>query len=189
MIVITRGFFGIGRVFGMSHEFAIIIVNLREERLTVVLKADEVMLSPWIVAVVERIESLDLLDDRISHRVFKFGYSGRHHDAAAPKGLSERIVQGAYLRSSRIPIFAFSIIVTHCYLRRVTGEPFTRRSTRPRLPCQCIAAILLGSTGRGAARRTATGRDKPRQNTTSACRPRHGLSRAFHGEAARRMPP
>ena len=32
---------------------------------------------------------------------------------------------------------------------------------------------LLGPTGRGAARQTATGRDEPRQSTTSARRPRH----------------
>ena len=71
------------------------------------LDTDEVMLAPWVVVVVERIESLDLLDDRISHRVFKCGYSGRHHDAAAPEGLPEGIVQGAYLRPSCVPIFAF----------------------------------------------------------------------------------
>jgi hypothetical protein len=141
-------------------KLTLIQIDFRKERLAVMLDADEVVLTPRVVVIVERFESLDRLDDRISHRVFKCGHPGRHHDAAAPKGLPERIIQGAYLCPSRVPIFAFSIIVTHCYLRRVTGEPFTRRRTRPRLPCQCIAAIPHRPD---RSRRGATGRDTKRR--------------------------
>ena len=95
-------------------KLTLIQIDFRKERLTIVLDADEVMLSPWVVVVVERIESLDLLDDRISHRVFKCGYSGRHHDAAAPKGLPEGIVQSPYLRPFGASVFVFSTTLTHC---------------------------------------------------------------------------
>ena len=74
----AAGFLRIRRVFRMGFQLAIVIIDFRKERLAVVLDADEVVLSPWVVVVVERIESLDLLDDRISHWVFKGGYSGRH---------------------------------------------------------------------------------------------------------------
>src|SRR5271166_4318605 len=122
------------------------------------------MLAPWIVVVVERFEKLDILDNRIPHRSLKRRHADGHHDAAAPEGLPESIVQGAYLRPSCIPIFTFSICLTHCYLRRVTGEPLTRRSTRPRLSYQCIAAT--GPTGRALARQAATGRDRPRHRAS-----------------------
>src|SRR6516165_4044197 len=104
----------------MGFQLAIVIIDFRKERLTIVLDADEVMFAPWVVVVVERIESLDLLDDRISHRVFKCGYPGRHHDAAAPKARPEGIVQGAYLCALGASVFVFSTTLTHRNLRRVT---------------------------------------------------------------------
>src|SRR5271166_6594723 len=93
-------------------KLTLIQIDFRKERLTNVLDADEVMLSPRVVVVVERIESLDLLDDRISHRVFKCGYSGRHHDAAAPKGRPEGIVQSPYPRPFGASVFVFSTTLT-----------------------------------------------------------------------------
>jgi transposase-like protein len=110
----TAGFFGIRRVFRMGFQLAIVIIDFREECLTIVLDADKVMLSPWVVVVVERIESLDLLDDRISHRSLKRCHPGRHHDAAAPEALSEGIVQSPYLHPFGASVFVFSTTLTHC---------------------------------------------------------------------------
>jgi hypothetical protein len=98
----------------MRFQFAIVIIYFRKERLTIVLDADEVMLSPWVVVVVERIESLDLLDDRISHRSLERRHASRHHHAAAPEALSEGIVQSPYLRPFGAAVFVFSTTLTHC---------------------------------------------------------------------------
>ena len=71
------------------------------------LDADEVMLTPWIVLVVERIEFLDLLKDHPLHRIRERSHAGGHHDATAAESFPEGIVQGADLRASGIFVFLY----------------------------------------------------------------------------------
>ena len=49
----------------MAFEIGIVVVDLGKERLSLVLDANEIMLTPRIVLVIECIEFLDLPEDRL----------------------------------------------------------------------------------------------------------------------------
>src|SRR5208337_1384212 len=118
----------------MPAQIAIVIIDLRKERLPVMLDADEIMLTPRVDLIIESIEGPDLLDDRISHRGPKRRDAGRHHYATAAEAGSQGIVQGANLRAPGASVFFLCICLTHFNLRRVTGAPTVHRRARPRLP-------------------------------------------------------
>src|SRR5208337_3785930 len=155
----------------------IVIVDFRKERLSLVLDADEIMLTPGVVLVIECIEISDLPEDHPLHRIRERIHAGRHHDAAAAEGCPEGIVQGTSPHSLGIFIFFLLISLTHVNLRRVTGAPTVRRRTRPRLPFLPFYSIAAVSGGaRPAAprldrpRRAATDRDRARRHDIIRCR-------------------
>ena len=78
-------FLGISCIFRMPTQITVVTVYFREERLSVMLDTDEVMLGPRVVVVVECIEGLDLHNNCVSHHGLKRRHPGRHHDAAAPE--------------------------------------------------------------------------------------------------------
>ena len=150
----------------------------RSLSITVILALFSSMLSPVMAAACTGTGKAVSCHAIVADHCDRPMHQHHHHGATAPEALPKGVVQGAYLRALGAFVFLFSTSLTHCYLRRVTGEPLTRRRTRPRLPCQCIAAISQ------RARPVASRRDKPRQGASL----RHRLSRSFHREAARRMP-
>src|SRR5208337_3921533 len=91
--------------------------------LAVVLDADETMVIPGITLVVEGIESPDLLEDRLLHRMRERIHASRYHDAAAAECSPEVVVQGAQLRALGDFTLFLCISLTHFNLRRVTGGP------------------------------------------------------------------
>ena len=172
----AAGFLSISRVFRMPAQIAIVIVDLRKERLAVMLNADEIMLTPRIVLIIESIESLDLLEDRIVAPYSERSHAGRHHDAATPESFPEGIVQCASLRA--LGIFILFPFQSHSYQPPSRyRRPTVRRRTRPRLPflpSYSIAAVPRGA--RPAAprldrpRRAATERDRARRRDIIRCR-------------------
>ena len=133
------------------------------------LDADEVMLTPWIVLVVERIEFLDLLKDHPLHRIRERSHAGGHHDATAPESFPEGIVQGADF--ARLA-FLSSLSV----LRTLTSVALPAANHTPENETE---APLHSSAATGAsrarprpelhtARPAATGRDTTPAAATSA---------------------
>ena len=160
----------------MGFQLAIVIIDLRKVRLAVVLDADEVMLAPRIVVVVERIEG-----SIFSTTAFRTEQSS----AATPAVIITRPPQKVSRKASfKVRILTrlaclssfFPSVLRTYYLRRVTGEPRARRRTRLRLPLQCIAATVAAgrvTTRQGATRCVAAtlgcrGRFMRRGNTDAA---------------------
>ncbi|MGA8771054.1 MAG: hypothetical protein WB610_11865, partial [Rhodomicrobium sp.] len=86
-------------------KLTLIQIDFCKVRLAVELHTDEIMLAPWVVVVIERIEGPNLLHDRVALCDLKRRHPGRHHHAASPETLPEGIVQGAYLRALGIFVF------------------------------------------------------------------------------------
>src|SRR5208337_5330833 len=69
------------------------------------------------------VESPDLLEDRLLHRMRERIHASRYHDAAAAECSPVVVVQGAYLRALGDFTLFLCISLTHFNLRRVTGGP------------------------------------------------------------------
>ena len=98
----------------MSFQIAIVIIDLGKEGLAVVLDADEIVLAPRIVVVIERSEGLDLLE--------RPPFAPRFSSAATPAVIMTRPPRNVVRKASfRARIFArlappssLSFHLTHC---------------------------------------------------------------------------
>ena len=163
----------------MPGQITIVIIDFRKERLSVMLDADEIMLTPGVVLVVEGIESLDLPEDRPLH-LSASAFTPAVIMTRPPRKVVRKASFKAriFARLASLSSFSFSVLRTSTSVALPARQPCAGERDRG-FPSSPLILSRRCRVGLDLPRPGWTGRDGRRQTRQGASPRHHPLSRPF----------